>query len=88
MRVKDDGRNEVKEDMVAVCPQRLEEKEVKGRSFLCSSRSHLVYTHIVKLSIGHLQLVEALQERPLSFLLHVVIGCLLQNGREGDSHDE
>ena len=92
MRVEDDGRNEVKEDMVAVCPQRLEEKEVKGRSFLCSSRSYLmshsVCTHIVKLGIGHLQLVEALQERPLSFLLHVVIGCLLQNGREGDSRDE
>ena len=88
MRVEDDRRNKVKEDMIAVCPQRLEEKEVKGRSFLCSSRPHLVYTHIVKLGIGHLQLVKTLQERPLSFLLHVVIGRLLQNGREGDSHDE
>ena len=88
VRVEDDGRNKVKEDMVAVCPQRLEGKEVKGRSFLCSSRPHLVYTHIVNLGIGHLQLVKTLQERPLSFLLHVVIGRLLQNGREGDSRDE
>ena len=44
VRVEDDGRNEVKEDMVAVCPQRLEEKLVKGRSFLCS---HLMYTMVV-----------------------------------------
>ena len=40
--VEDDGRNKVKEDMIAVCPQRLEGKEVKGKSFLCSSRSHHV----------------------------------------------
>ena len=92
MRVKDDGRNKVKEDMVAVCPQRLEGKLVKGKSFLCSSRPHLmshsVCTHIVNLGIGHLQLVEALQECPLSFLLHIVIGRLLQNGREEDCCDE
>ena len=92
MRVEDDGRNKVKEDMVAVCPQRLEGKEVNGKSFLCSSRPHLmshtVCTHIVNLGISHLQLVEALQECPLSFLLHVVIRCFLQNEREEDSCDE
>ena len=92
MRVEDDGRNKMKEDMIAVCPQRLEEKLVKEKSFLCTSRPHLmshsVCTHIVNLGIGHLQLVEALQECPLSFLLHVVIGRLLQNGREGDCCDE
>ena len=41
------------------------------------------YTHIVKSGIGHLQLVKALQKRPLSFLLHVIVRRFLQNRREG-----
>jgi len=41
---------------------------------------HCSSTHALKSCVGHLQLVQAFQEGPLSFLLHVVI-----DGSEGVS---
>ena len=91
LRVQDDGRDKVEEDVIAIgflslkrnnitCPVR----ELAAGAVVSGGSVEERLTHIFQFGSGHFQLVQTLEEHSLTFLLHVVIGSFLGVGEGGE----